>query len=68
MSRLFNNSTMSFLSMKGRNLGKVALEKTRICGIVVGMKRVAMILQLMLCYFYIVFSFPLACLEQSICY
>jgi len=36
MDRLFTNATMSFLSVYGRNLGKMAFGKTRVCGIVVG--------------------------------
>jgi len=31
MNRLFSNAAKSFLSMNGRNLGKVAFEKTGIC-------------------------------------
>jgi hypothetical protein len=33
---LFSNNTMSFLSMSGRNLGKLAFGQTQICSIVVG--------------------------------
>ena len=36
MNRLFTNATMSFISMYGRNLGKVAFGKSHICGVVIG--------------------------------
>ena len=36
MNRLFSNGVMSYVSMHGRNYGKVAFGKTRICGLVVG--------------------------------
>jgi hypothetical protein len=37
MSRLFSNEAMSFLSLSGRNLGKMALAETRIYELILGM-------------------------------
>jgi len=37
MSRLCTNQVMSFLSMSGRNLGKLAFGDTNLCDVVVGM-------------------------------
>lgn len=36
MSRLCTNNVMSFVSMSGRNLGKIAFDLTRLCEIVLG--------------------------------
>jgi len=37
MSRLCTNQVMSFLSMSGRNMGKLAFATTNLCDLVVGM-------------------------------
>ena len=39
MDRLFTNNTMSYLSMQGKNLGKIAFGETNICRVVIGRSR-----------------------------
>jgi len=61
MNRLFTNAAMSFLSMYGRNLGKLAFGKSHICGVVIGKSNIlhapAVDITFWCCYFPITLAF-----------